>query len=176
MEENALFRAVLFPGLSILLAFSIFYVLGWIPPVPLNVKYQGIFHLVEKRDGKFLLHTERPDWKFWQAGDQDFKARPGDKIYFYAQVYSPAKFSDQIYIKWLWKHPEKGWQKTDRIPLQITGGRQEGFRGYGVKSNFQPGDWRVQVETSVGHEVSRMYFEVSEDNSIEPRSFKVLEK
>lgn len=176
LDERAVFRAILLPGISILIVFSVFYILGWIPPVPLNVKDQGIYHLVEKKEGKFLLSTEKEWWKFWQSGDQDFKARPGDRIYFYAQVYSPARFSDQIYIQWLRKDPTRGWEKTDRIPLQITGGRKEGFRGFAIKSNYQAGQWRIQVETSIGHEISRLDFEVTLSSGEEPRNFTVITK
>lgn len=173
-DVQILFKTILIPSFSVLTAFAIFYVLGWIPPVPLSIKEQGIYHLVEKKEGIYFLSTEKAKWKFWLSGDQDFKARPQDKIYFYAQIYSPTRFSDQIYIQWLRKDPIHGWQKTDRIPLQILGGRKEGFRGYAVKSNYQPGEWRVQVETSMGHEISRLNFEVTTVISDEPRNFTVL--
>lgn len=173
-DERTLFNAVLLPGISVLLVFTLFYALGWIPPVPLSVKMQGIYHLIEKKEGKYFLSSEKVWWRFWETGDQQFKARAQDKIYFYAQIFSPARFADQIFIQWLFKDPVRGWQKTDRIPLQIVGGRKEGFRGYTIKSNYQPGEWRVQVETSMGHEISRMGFEVIADASTEPRVFEVI--
>lgn len=175
-DERLLFKTVWLPSVSVLIVFTLFYILGWIPPVPLSVKEQGVYHLVEKKDGKYFLSTEKSRWKFWQSGDQDFKARPQDKIYFYSQIYSPARFSDQIYIQWLWNDPISGWQKTDRIPLQILGGRKEGFRGFAVKANYQPGEWQVRVETSMGHEISRLNFEVTAAAGDEPRDFTVLIK
>ena len=175
-DDRTMFRVILFPGASVLLVFTLFYVLGWIPPVPLSVKEQGVYHLVEKREGSFWLSTEKTWWKFWQSGDQDFKAQAQDKIYFYAQIYSPARFSDQVFVQWLYKDPVRGWQPTDRIPLKIVGGRKEGFRGYAVKSNYQPGDWRVQVETSLGQEISRMSFEVTPAREGEPREFTVIRR
>lgn len=175
-DEKTLFQVVWLPGASVVSLFAFFYFLGWIPPVPLSAKVQGIYHFVEKKDGKYLLATQRPWWKFWHSGDQDFKARSGDKIYYYAQIYSPARFSDQIYVRWLFKDPRKGWQKTDRIPVQIFGGREEGFRAVTFKSNYQPGKWRVQLETTMGHEIARLNFLVEEDLSIQPRDFLVIEK
>ncbi len=175
-DDGTLLKAVFIPGMSVLIVFTLFYFLGWIPPLPLSVKSQGIYHLVEKKNGEYYLSTEKESWKFWQSGDQEFKARPEDKIYYYAQIYSPGRFNDQIFIQWLWKDPKRGWTKTDRIPLQIVGGRKEGFRGFAVKSNYQPGEWRVQVETSIGHEISRLGFDVIPDNSTEPRNFTILEK
>jgi hypothetical protein len=46
----------------------------------------------------------------------------------------------------------------DSIPIKIVGGREEGFRGFGVKSNYQPGEWKVQVETTDEREIGRVYF------------------
>lgn len=175
-DLKTVFRAVLFPGISVLLVFLGFTVMGWIPPVPLSAEMQGIYHMVEKKDGEFLLSTERKWWKFWQSGDQEFLAQPGDKIYFYIQIYSPARFSDQVWIHWLWKDPKRGWQSADRIPLKILGGRKEGFRGFASKTNYQEGEWRVQVETSNQQEISRLYFEVHLSDKVEPREFTILRK
>ena len=175
-DERTLLKVLLFPGVSVLAVFTLFYFMGWIPPVPISVKQQGVYHLVEKKDGKYLLSTDNPWWKFWNSGDQNFMARDGDKIYFYAQIYSPARFSDQIFIRWQWKDPKVGWQKTDRIPMPIVGGRKEGFRGFATKANYQPGDWRVIVETSMGHEISRLSFEVNTNTDLVDRAFTVLER
>ena len=154
---------------------GVFYFAGWIPPVPLSAKEQGIFYFVEKQNGKYLLSQEKSWWNSVTPGEE-FKARPGDKIYYYMQIYSPARFADQVYVRWLFKDPVHGWQKTDRIPLSITGGREEGFRASTTKSNYQPGQWRVQVETNMGHEIARKDFEVVTDNSTEPREFEILER
>jgi hypothetical protein len=175
-DEKTLRQTIFFPGISVLLIFCVFYFAGWIPPVPLSAKEQGIYHLVEKQNGKYLLSTEKSWWNWIRLGDQVFNARPGDKIYFYLQIYSPARFADQIYVRWLFKDPVSGWQKTDRIPLSITGGRENGFRALTTKANYQPGQWRVQVETSMGHEISRTNFQVVEDPSQEPRDFQLLER
>jgi hypothetical protein len=175
-ETNIVLRATVVPAVSVLVVFALFYTMGWIPPVPLSVKDQGIYHAVDRMDGKYYLSTEKVWWKFWQSGDQAFKAEPGDKIYFYAQIYSPARFSDQVYVHWLWKNPRMGWKSSDRIPLKIVGGRKQGYRGYAVKSNYQPGDWRVQVETALGQEISRMSFTVKDVPKNSNRFFRVIEK
>lgn len=175
-DQNTVLRATVVPGISVLLVFSLFYTMGWIPPVPLSVKEQGVYHSVERADGKYYLSTDKIWWKFWQSGDQDFRAEPGDKLYFYAQIYSPARFADQVYVQWSWKNPRKGWQSFDRIPLKIVGGRKEGYRGFAVKTNYQPGDWRVQVETAMGQEISRTYFTVTSVEKDEHRAFRVFER
>lgn len=175
-EEKVLFKAILFPGISVMVVFCFFYLMKWIPPVPLSVREQGVYHMIQKENGEYLLSSERPWWKFWQSGDQDFKAEPGDKIYFYAQIYSPARFSDKVYVQFSWDSPKHGWQGADHIPLPIVGGRKEGYRGYAIKSNYQPGDWRIQVVTESGLEISRLYFTVESVQKNEVRSFVVLKK
>ena len=175
-DEKTLFRAVAAPGISVAVVFTLFYFLGWIPPVPLSAKTQGIYHNVEKKDGKYFLSTQKIWWKFWLTGDQDFKARPGDKIFYYVQIYSPARFADQIFVRWLYKDPRIGWQKTDRIAVNIVGGREQGFRATITKSNYQPGDWQIRLETALGHEISRLNFTVTNDLGEQPRNFEVIEK
>lgn len=166
-------KAFLIPGLAVVGAFVVLYVLRLIPPVPLAVTEMGVYHSLEKREGKFYLSHEKPWWKFWQTGDQDFRARPGDVIYFFAQIFSPAKFSDEVVIHWLYKDPRAGWMTSDKVRMNISGGRKQGFRGYSTKRNYQPGDWRVQVETTDGREIGRLYFELTPDNSTEERVFEV---
>lgn len=168
-------KVFIIPGLSVVIGFVILYFLKLIPPVPLAVKNMGVYHALEKREGKYFLSSDSRNWKFWQSGDQDFLARAGDSIFFFAQIHSPARFSDEVVIHWLFKDPRQGWLTSDRVPMKISGGRKEGFRGYSVKKNYQPGDWRVQVETTDGREIGRLYFELSIDSNIEERQWKIEE-
>jgi hypothetical protein len=65
-----------------------------------------------------------------------------------------------VQVRWFWQPAGHGWTLQDTIPINIVGGREEGFRGYGVKSNYQPGSWKVQVETKDGREIGRIYFDL----------------
>jgi hypothetical protein len=175
-DDITLFRAILAPGFGVVGFFMAFYFLGLIPPVPLAVKQQGIYHAIEKKEGEYYLSSEKVWWKIWQSGDQDFLAEPGDKIYFYAEIFSPARFQDRVYVHWAWKSPKGDWQNADRIPLNIVGGRKEGYRGYATKSNYQPGDYRVQVKSENGQEISRLYFTVTIVPKNEVRRFEVIRR
>jgi hypothetical protein len=159
-DTKLLFRALMAPGAAILALFLIFYVVGWIPPVPLSVQNMGVYHSIEKAGGDYILTHEKPWWKFWQTGDQDFKAEPGDKIHFFAQIFSPARFSDSVILHWFYKDLRQGWMSTDKIPMQISGGRKNGYRGYATKANYADGEYRISVETTDGREIGRIYFEV----------------
>ncbi|UXR64808.1 DUF2914 domain-containing protein [Bdellovibrio bacteriovorus] len=115
-----------------------------------------------------MLSYETPSWQFWQRGDQNFQAEPDDKIYFFAQIFSPARFSDSVILHWYYKDPVRGWQTTDKIPMTIAGGREGGYRGFASKQNYSEGRWRISVETTDGREIGRIYFDVTKVSEINP--------
>lgn len=176
LDRALIARSLVAPVVSVMAAFVVFYTLGWIPPVPLSVKEQGVYHLIEKKDGGFQLSFEKSWWRFWQTSDVDFRAEIGDKIYFYAQIYSPTRISDRVVIHWLQKDTKGKWQTSDRIPMMIQGGREAGFRGYAFKSNYAPGEWQIRVETDGGIEISRLYFDVIQVESTGPRVYTIIER
>jgi len=153
-------RQILQPLGFVLVAFLGSYLLRVIPPVPLSIPFIGVYHGVERTDEGYRLTHERPWWRFWHNGDQQFRAQPGDKVYVYFRIFSPARFSDEVQMRWYWKPAGRGWALQDTIPIKIVGGREQGFRGYGVKANYQPGPWRVWVQTTDGREIGRVYFEL----------------
>ena len=165
-------RQMLVPLGGVLVGFLVFYWLRLIPPVPLSIPFIGVYHAVEKAGDQYRLSHERPIWKVWQHGDQDYAAQPGDRIYVFFRIFSPTRFSDQVQMRWYWKDEERGWVLQDTIPIKIVGGRAEGFRGYGFKSNYQPGEWKVQVETADGREIGRVYFSL-ETRPEWPRNFEI---
>jgi len=165
-------RQVFVPAGLVLTFFLGFYLFKLVPPVPLAVPFIGVYHSVERDGPGYWLQHERPAWRWWHNGDQDFRAQPGDKVYVFFRVFSPARFSDQVQMRWYWKDPARGWTLQDSIPIRIVGGREQGFRGYGLKSNYQPGEWKVEVETTDEREIGRIYFDVTE-SPLERREFDV---
>jgi hypothetical protein len=164
-------RQILVPLGCVLIGFLGFYFFRLIPPVPLSIPFIGVYHQVERAGDSYRLTHERPVWRFWHNGDQNFYAQPGDKVYVFFRIFSPGRFSDQVQMRWQWKDPARGWVTHDTIPIRIVGGREQGFRGYGVKSNYQPGDWKVHVETLDGREIGRVYFDLVAVPQA-PRSFE----
>ena len=165
-------RQIQLPLSLVLLAFFILYYFRVIPPVPLSIPFIGVYHSVERTEQGYRLGHERPPWRFWHNGDQDFIARPGDKVYVFFRIFSPTRFSDQVLMRWYWKDGARGWTLQDSIPIKIVGGREQGFRGYGFKSKYQPGDWKVQIETTDAREIGRVYFDVQTGPEW-PRSFEI---
>ena len=156
----------------VLLGFFVLYYLRVIPPVPLSIPFIGVYHSVERTEQGYRLSHERPQWRFWHNGDQDFVARPGDKVYVFFRIFSPTRFSDQVLMRWYWKEDARGWTLQDSIPIKIVGGREQGFRGYGFKSNYQAGAWKVQIETTDAREIGRVYFDLQTGPEW-PREFEI---
>jgi Protein of unknown function (DUF2914) len=150
---------LLVPFGLMLVVFLAAYLLRVIPPVPLSLPFIGVYHAVERTPQGYLLGHERPLWAFWRNGDQHFRAQPGDRVYVFFRVFSPASFADEVSMRWFHYEPH-GWALQDAIPIKIVGGRAEGFRGYGFKSKYQPGAWKVQIETTDGREIGRVYFDL----------------
>lgn len=150
---------MIYPSLALVLFFIFFYVFKLIPPIPLSAQHLGIYHDIKKEYPIYKLSHEKPKWKFWETGDEHFRAMPGDKIFVFTRIFAPGGFEDKIILHFL-VETEEGYKTSDKIPLNITGGRGEGFRGFAYKTNYTPGNWRVQVETKDELEIARVNFEV----------------
>ncbi|MGQ0653097.1 MAG: DUF2914 domain-containing protein [Betaproteobacteria bacterium] len=164
-------REMLVPLGLVLIGFLGFYLARLTPPVPLSIPFMGVYHAVERAGQDFRLSHERPAWRIWHHGDQWFRAQPGDRVHVYFRVFSPTRFSDLVVMRWYRK--DDAWVQTDAIPIAIVGGRDAGFRGHGFKSNWQPGRWKVQVETTDAREIGRIYFSI-EQAPPGPRSFQIV--
>jgi hypothetical protein len=168
IAEPTAARQVARAGSAIVALFLVAYLLRLIPPVPLAVQSMGFYRDVKREGREYALQSCRPRWRFWERGDQTFLARPGDRIIAFASVFAPKGFTDTLMFQWR-LHTENGWKDLDRIPITVSGGREEGYRGYTIKSNYQPGDYRVQVETTDGREVGRLSLRVEADSETGPR-------
>lgn len=172
MPLRSFFKDVQLPFLFVLILYSLLYFFKVLPPVPLSMKSIGIYHSVKKEGAQYKLGMTRSKWLFWQSGDQSFHARPGDRIYCFVQIFSPTRFQDQLIVRWFFKNPKLGWEPRDAVALNIVGGREEGYRGYIAKSNYETGDWRVSVQTNDGREVGRIHFEVIDSNNLEEKEYR----
>jgi hypothetical protein len=144
-----------------------------IPPVPLSMQYAGVFRTIEREGDKYKLTYEKPSfYAFWRKDNRNFAARPGDQIVFFTRVFAPRRFTHQIYIHWYKKMPDGQWVGSDRIPLSISGGRDQGFHSYTIKSHYDSGVWRADVETEDGRTLGGVKVIVTEDASVGERTFK----
>jgi hypothetical protein len=164
------------PAGGLIIIIIVFYILRLIPPVPLSVKYQGIFHNVERTEKGFIAQYPKPPfYAFWRDDSRPFKYRPGDSAYFLTRIFGPRGFKHQVRIRWsLWDPKNKEYVTTDNVPLNIVGGRDKGFRGFVQKSNVQAGRWKVSAETEDGRVIGYLTFKIKLDTSDKQRKWKTL--
>lgn len=192
-DAMVVFQRIAAPAAAMQVLLVAAYFAGVIPPVPLSVQFIGIYHEVvppghdaaavtqmaaipggaAPADRTYQLKHLRPWWKIWQTGDQDFAARPGDVVYCFARVFAPNRFRDAIYVHWWLRGPKGGWVDQGRAQLAISGGRGEGFRAYATKKNYQPGRWRVEIETEDGRDIGVIKFNLTNDPSTGTRDYNI---
>ncbi|HVO33035.1 MAG TPA: DUF2914 domain-containing protein [Elusimicrobiota bacterium] len=160
--------------LLVLMIIVTFYRLKWIPPVPLSLQYVGVFHGAEREGERYKLTYVKPAWyRFWRKDDRTFFARPGDTLYCFARIFAPRRFKHEVYVHWWYRDPPSSrWASADRIPLSIYGGRGQGYRGIVTKTHYQPGLWRVDIETEDGRVFGEIDVNVQPDASTDARRWK----
>ena len=170
--RTRLVRRLLMPGVAVSVLFLLMYLVGLIPPVPIAAKTLGVYHRVERAGSEFRLSYERSWWRPWQSDDRHFVAEPGDVVNVFFAIFAPTRFDDTVFVRWSFFDQRSGWKDSDRIPIRIAGGREEGFRGVATKENYTPGAWRAIVETRDGREIARLRFTITKGEPNPERVFK----
>ncbi|HEX5109626.1 MAG TPA: DUF2914 domain-containing protein [Vicinamibacterales bacterium] len=164
------------PAAAVCAIIGLLYTMKLVPPVPLSVQFQGIYHDVQRRDGAYTLVYEKPPlWSFWRRDSRPFHRRPGDHLFYFVRVFAPAAFTHRIFARWEVRDGGGVWRTSDRIPVSmIRGGRAEGYRTFAEKSNFMSGRWRVTAETEDGRALATLTFTVDDDRSEEQREWATI--
>lgn len=162
-------------GVFFIIVFTL-YGLKLIPPVPLSVQYQGIFHKVTQTKSEFTLRYKKPPfYAFWRSDSRPYLFRKGDTVYFFARIFAPRRFKHKINIRWsIYDETIKEYKQSDLFPMQILGGRKNGYRGYVAKSRYKPGRWQIITETQDGRPIGVMTFTIEEDKSSKERKWNTL--
>ena len=138
-----------------------FYFLNWIPPVPLSMKFGGMYREVQKQDDRFVLTFDREWYQVWKRSQNPYPA--DEPVYCFTAVFAPVALNTTVYHHWYFRtNSSKPFTHADKIPIQIAGGREGGYRAYTFKQRLDPGDWRVDVETEDGRVVGRVSVVVAE--------------
>ncbi len=167
-------KEVSFIIVGIFFAFNVLYFLNVIPPVPLAMRDLGIYHSVLKRsDGTYLAIYEPAPWyQFWRNTSERYVlSRPSTELginsaFCFSSVFAPADLKAPIYHQWEYKNPVSGeWEMRSRVSFPISGGRDEGYRGFSVKTALSAGEWRCNVETASGALIGRIGFTAVESST-----------
>jgi len=144
-----------------------FYFLNWIPPVPLSLKYGGIYHEVKRTGDRFELSFDKKWYQVWKRSDSTFPA--DEPIYCFTAVFAPVDLDTTVYHHWYFRtNSSRPFAHADKIPIKISGGREGGYRAYTFKQRLNPGDWRVDVETEDGRIIGRVAVEVEKEDGVRP--------
>jgi hypothetical protein len=148
-------------SLLIFFATGLFYFFNLIPPVPLSIREAGIYHSVRRSGSGYVLEAEPQS--FWQkmSLNPTIHLAPGEQAFVYTSIYTPTDLRTDIVHDWqYYDETKQGWVEASKLSFAVTGGRQDGYRGYSLKTNLAAGKWRVFVETPRGQVLGRIKFNV----------------
>jgi hypothetical protein len=168
-------RMILVAVFSIFAIMNVLYFTNLIPPIPLSLKDDGIYHeLYREDDGSYIGTYEDLGWKGIFTLYDPVHLRPGDRLYAYSAVFSPSSLDVTVVHEWQHYDEATGkWKTTGTVQLPIVGGRDQGFRTYSVSQGLAAGKWRVNVKTLQGQVLGRMHFLVIPGAPSTPLSTKV---
>lgn len=140
---------------------NVFYFTNTLPPLPLALARVGIYYEVKKTGDVYSARGETEPWYTAFGVPPLLHVAAGQSLYAYSAVFAPIKLTTRIVHRWRRYDPKTGhWLTVSRISYAINGGRDGGYRGYSIKHNVQPGDWRVDIDTGEGHLIGRIAFKV----------------
>lgn len=153
--------------------FNTLYFFNVLPPIPLSLKDAGLYHqIIRIRPGVYQAIEEKKDFLL-PFNTEVFHRFNYEPVYIFTAIFAPADFNLTISHIWQKKGSDGRWITEQRIPIEIRGGRDDGYRGYSLRSNIELGDWRVNVETDRGQLLGRINFIV--EQTVIPHSLQNIE-
>ncbi|MGH6888939.1 MAG: DUF2914 domain-containing protein [Rhizomicrobium sp.] len=144
-------------------AMNAFYFGGILPPLPLALSDVGIYQAIRHTGEVYVARAEDEPWTVRLGLARPVvHVAPGQRLVLYSAVFAPIKMTTWISHRWNWwdTHLHQ-WRMQSVVSFQISGGRARGYRGYSLKSNPRPGDWRVDIDTEDGRRIGRVTFTVA---------------
>ena len=130
------------------------YYINYIPAVPLELGDSNFYSYIEKEevDNTIDYKKESEGFSFHKKlfilDDSyfNFKAIESKGLYFFSSIISPADVTAEITHVWeKYDYNNKKWVKVSEFSYPVTGGRENGYRGYSFNQNISQGKWRVRV-------------------------------
>lgn len=154
-------KQILFLMVAIFVSMNALYVLNVIPPIPLSLREASVYHNISRSGGGYLVRSENESWFDRLIPGQVIHVMATNKVFVYSAIFAPLKLKTTIVHRWQYYDVlQKKWIDKDRLLFTLSGGRDEGYRGYSLKSNLAPGKWRVRMETERGQVMGRIEFTV----------------
>lgn len=146
-------------GVAILLMGA--YAADIIPPVPLVRVHTLIGTDLVKEGNTYAINTDK--FEFWHPTEyfsNEIFLRKGERLYCLSAVFAPTGMHTRLVHRWDY-YANGRWNTVSRMPFNIKGGRDGGYRGYSYKDNWSYGKWRIIIETQDGRTISQDEITVS---------------
>ena len=154
-------KKILFVMAMIFVAMQALYFGNIIPPIPLSLREAGVYHNIERNGSEYVLTAEKEQWWDQFVPGQTIHVAASNRVYIFSSIFAPTKLNTTIVHHWqFYDESLKQWVDKDRLSFTLSGGRDEGYRGYSMKSNVPVGKWRVRMETARGQVVGSIGFTV----------------
>ncbi len=132
-----------------------------LPPLPLSLASGGVYHSVYRSGDNYNAQREAVTLRERLTGSPTIHIGNGNSLGAFSAVFAPIKLETTIVHTWQrYDVVLKEWITESVVSFPITGGRNNGYRGYSTKANPENGKWRVNVETKTGHLIGRLRFTV----------------
>jgi len=137
------------------------YFLNVLPPLPLAMQKAGVFHAIKRLGPVYYAMGEEQSWITWLGIPPVMHVEGGGPVYVFSAVFAPIKLTTRVVHRWQrYDDAKREWVTKQTLSFAITGGRENGYRGYTRRSDPQPGLWRVDVDTVDGRLIGRTVFTV----------------
>jgi len=148
---------------------NVLYGFNLIPPVPLALDDGMVAHKISIENYNYVVSYEKDDnYIFWRDYSLKFHHTPDENVYVFTSIFAPTDFKKSILHRWKWYNADtEEWITVEDLGFDITGGRDNGFRGYTYKKNVQPGQWEVDVITKEGLVLGVIDFEIVMGDSLD---------
>jgi hypothetical protein len=153
------------------------YLKNWIPPVPISVKASGTYSNIQRNENMFEAFHSKPGWFSIRKTDQKvFFLEDNSAVYCIASIFAPEGLTFQVIHNWqFFNEGRDEWVQSDSVQMTITGGRDNGYRGYSLKEKLRVGEWRVVVTTLEGSVLKRIPFKIKPGKNPSPTVMMVNE-
>lgn len=158
-------------------AMNAFYFGGILPPLPLALSDVGVYLDIRHTGQVYIARAEDEPWTARLGLTRPVvHVAPGQRLVLYSAVFAPIKMTTRITHRWEWRDAGlHQWRTQSVVSFEISGGRARGYRGYSLKSNPRPGDWRVDIDTEDGRRIGRLAFTVVDVAAPAETTEKVLQ-
>ena len=154
-------------ALAVFVTVNGLYFLNVLPPLPLALQKAGVFHSVKRLGPVYYAMTEPQSWNVYLGIPPVLHVEPGEPVFVYSAVFAPIKLSTRVFHRWQrYDDVKRQWVTKQSPSFAITGGRDNGYRGYTKRTGPEPGLWRVDIDSVDGRLIGRTQFMVVEGHVV----------